>query len=94
MKKVANLPVNVTLYGATQCRRYKTMRRRLLKVAEDSNIVLDFREKNDTATLSAYNPLHLPILEMEGELVARANPPALAELLRILHRHTKSEGVK
>ncbi len=84
MKHTAISPINVTLYGATTCRRYKTMRQRVLQIAKDSTINIDFREENDTAALSAYNPLHLPILMVGKQLVARANPPSLADLKKIL----------
>jgi len=78
--------VRVTLLGAPTCRRYKTMRRRVLRVAESGGISIELRKENDTAVLSRDNPLHLPMLRVENETIATGNPPSPAELRRILHR--------
>ncbi|HFB52390.1 MAG TPA: hypothetical protein ENJ48_01730 [Anaerolineae bacterium] len=82
--------VRVTLLGAPTCRRYKTMRQRVLQVAESDGIPLELREENDTAALSAINPLHLPMLQVENETIATGNPPSLAALRHHLRQHTES----
>lgn len=80
-------PIKVLLFGAPTCRRYKTMRQRLLQTAQTLNVPLDLQEVNDTDALSAFNPLHLPMLQVADEIVAKANPPSPVQLEQIFRQY-------
>jgi hypothetical protein len=67
--------VTVKLMGAPTCRRYQKMRTRVTEEAKRLKIAIQVEEVNDTETLSRFNPLSMPRLYINGELVASQNPP-------------------
>jgi hypothetical protein len=63
------------LVGTTQCRRYQRMRMVILEAAMELGLEIELEEVNDTDQLSQSNPLNLPRLYLNGELIAVRNPP-------------------
>jgi hypothetical protein len=68
--------------GTPTCRRFQKMRTRVLEEAERLEIPIQVEEISDMETLSRLNPLSLPRLYINGELVASQNPPR-AETIRL-----------
>ena len=77
-------PLHATLYGAPDCRRYRRIKRRLNEAAAAVGVAVALEEVNDAAALARFNPVTLPRLYVEGQLVATRNAPSPAELRRIL----------
>ncbi len=76
--------LTATLYGTPSCRRYRRMKSRILQAAEQSGTALRLEEVTDTQALARFNPLSLPRLYLNGDLLAERNPPATEEILRHL----------
>ena len=62
------------------------MRQRTLDAVESVNTECALEEINDTARLSAYNPLSLPLLLINGVPVASQNPPRTEEIAKWLQQ--------
>jgi len=86
----ATRTVHATLYGAPDCRRYRRIKQRLSEVAAAAGVAVALEEVNDTATLAQFNPITLPRLYVEGQLVATRNTPAKSELRLILQANTNA----
>ena len=78
--------ITITLIGTLTCRRYKKMLQAIQNTANSLDISYTLDEVNDTARLSAYNPLSLPRLMINEELVASQNPPSVAKITEWLQR--------
>ena len=76
--------VHAILYGAPDCRRYRRIKQRLNEAVAATGVAVALEEVNDAAALARFNPITLPRLYVEGQLVATRNAPAAAELRRIL----------
>ncbi len=76
--------IHATLYGAPDCHRYRRIKQRLSEVAAATGVAVALEEINDSATLAQFNPITLPRLYVEGQLVATRNAPTKSELRRIL----------
>jgi hypothetical protein len=74
--------LTVTLYGT--CRRYRRMKQTVLAEAARLAVPIQLEEIGDTDSLSRLNPLSLPLLYIDGELVASQNPPAPDQVARAL----------
>ena len=77
--------VKIELFGTPQCRRYKKMRKAVLKAAVELGLEIELEEFNDTGNLSHSNPLDLLRLYLNGELVAVRNPPKSTTLVEQMH---------
>lgn len=75
------------LCGAPSCRRYRRMKENLLREAGRLSIEVALREVNETGRLSEFNPLSLPRLYLDGDLVASQNPPDKAALQNWFKEH-------
>ncbi len=74
------------LFGAPQCRRYQRMRAQALQAcARVAGCQLE--EVNDTERLAQHNPLDLPLLVWQGEVIFRRNPPTADEIVARLQRN-------
>jgi len=67
--------VKVELLGTSQCRRYQKMRTAVWEAAAEIGLEIELEEINDVTQLSQSNPLDLPRLYINGELIAARNPP-------------------
>ncbi len=67
--------IQVTLYGTSSCRRYQRMRELVVREAERLGVPIQLDEIGDTKQLSQINPLSLPSLYIDRELIASQNPP-------------------
>lgn len=67
--------VKIELFGTPQCRRYQRMRTVILEAALELRLEIELEEINHTDQLSQSNPLNLPRLVPNGELIASRNPP-------------------
>jgi hypothetical protein len=80
----------VRLLGTPLCRRYQRMRTAILEAAAELRLDIEFEEINATEQLSQSNPLDLPRLYLNGELIALRNPPkskALVDQIRSASAH-------
>jgi hypothetical protein len=66
--------IHIQLWGTPQCRRYQKMRTAVQKAAAALGLEIELQEINDTDQLSQSNPLDLPRLCLEGEVIASRNP--------------------
>lgn len=78
--------LTVTLYGTPACRRYQKMRDMVVAEAERLGIAIHVEEIGDVEQLSKINPLSLPRLYIEGDLIASQNPPKAQIIERALER--------
>ncbi len=76
--------LTATLYGTPSCRRYRRMKSRLLQAARQSGAALHLEEVTDAEALARFNPLSLPRLYLNGDLLAERNPPATEVILHHL----------
>ena len=67
--------ITIQLLGTPLCRRYQRMRVVALETATELGLEIELEEINDTEQLSQSNPLDLPRLYLNGELIASRNPP-------------------
>jgi hypothetical protein len=67
--------INVKLIGSPLCRRYQKMRAGVLHEAQRLGIAVQIEEIGDTESLSQFNPLSLPRLYIQSDLIASQNPP-------------------
>jgi hypothetical protein len=67
--------VKIELFGTPQCRRYQKMRTAAQEAAVELGLEIELKEINDSDQLSQSNPLDLPRLYLNGELIAVRNPP-------------------
>jgi hypothetical protein len=67
--------VMIELFGAPQCRRYQKMRTAVQEAATELGLEIELEEINDSDQLFQSNPLDLPRLYLNGELIAVRNPP-------------------
>jgi len=72
--------ITITLIGTPTCRRYKKMLETVRDTANGLSIPHTLHEINDIERLSAYNPLSLPRLIINEQLVASQNPPSVAKI--------------
>ena len=82
--------LKVELFGTPQCRRYQKMRTAVQETAAVLGLEIEFEEINDSNQLSQSNPLDLPRLYLNGELIALRNPPkskALVDQIRSASAH-------
>jgi hypothetical protein len=77
--------VIVKLMGTPTCRRYQTMRTRVIEEAERLKIAIQVEEVGDMETLSRLNPLSLPRLYIKDILVASQNPPKAETITQALN---------
>ena len=73
--------VKIELFGAPQCRRYQKMCTAVQKAATELGLEINLEEINDWNHLSQSNPLDLPRLYLNGELIAVRNPPKYKKLV-------------
>ena len=78
--------VNVRLLGLPDCRRYQKMRTAVIHEAEKLGIQLNIEEISDYETLMRFNPISLPRLYIQGELIASQNPPKPLEIVQALQK--------
>ena len=76
--------ITATLYGTTSCRRYQRMRKALLEAAEKTQTSVDINEVEEIEALEKFNPLSLPRLYLNDELVASQNPPSVEKIIQFL----------
>ena len=76
--------VTIQLWGSPTCPRYQRMRRTVLNEAQRLGVDVRLEEINDAGHLAGVNPLHLPQLRRNGQVLARGNPPRPAEVARWL----------
>jgi hypothetical protein len=77
--------ISIQLWGTPLCRRYQRMRTAVLESAAELGLEIELEEINETEQLSQSNPLDLPRLVANGELIASRNSPkthVLTEKLR------------
>lgn len=67
--------ITVTLYGTPACRRYQWMRELALNASKKISIPIELKEIGDTESLSRINPLSLPRMYIDVDMVASQNPP-------------------
>ncbi len=79
--------VHVKLVGSPLCRRYQKMRAGVLREAERLGIAIHVEETGDADDLSQFNPLNLPRLYIEGEMIAQRNPPNAREITQAFQKH-------
>lgn len=77
--------IHAKLFGVSTCHRYQRMRETLLAEAQRQGVHVQFEEINDPAILARFNPLSLPRLHINDQLVASGNPPSTAAISRHLH---------
>jgi len=82
--------LNVTLYGASSCRRYQKMRQRVLDEAKRLNLPVQLDEVSETAQLVQFSPLSLPRLYINGHLAASQNPPSAEQIATWLREEKAS----
>ena len=78
--------ITITLIGTPTCRRYKKMFQAIQNTANSLYISYTLDEINDIERLSTYNPLSLPRLMINEELVASQNPPSVAKITEWLQQ--------
>jgi hypothetical protein len=78
--------VRVKLIGSPLCRRYQKMRASVLHEAERLGVAIHIEEIGDDDALSQFNPLSLPMLYIQGNLIAKQNPPQAQEISRALQK--------
>jgi len=66
--------IKIALFGTPQCRRYQKMRTAVQEAAAELGMEIQLEEINDSDQLSQSNPLDLPRLYLNGELIAVRNP--------------------
>ncbi|GAB4419380.1 MAG: hypothetical protein Kow002_06920 [Anaerolineales bacterium] len=67
--------LSLRLFGTPACRRYQRMRTAALEVAAELGLEVELEEINDTDRLAQSNPLDLPRLAVNGEVIVSRNPP-------------------
>ena len=75
------MTLTLKLYGTPQCRRYQRMRNNARQALDRLDDRARLEEINDTARLSQHNPLDLPFLALDGQVIARRNPPTVTQIL-------------
>ncbi|MFN2152056.1 MAG: thioredoxin family protein [Anaerolineales bacterium] len=83
--------VKIELFGTPQCRRYQKMCTTVQEAAAELGMEIEFEEINDSNQLSQSNPLDLPRLYLNGELIDVRNPPKfkmLVEQMRSTSAHS------
>jgi len=78
--------VNVRVLGLPDCRRYQKMRTAVIQEAEKLGIRLNIEEISDYETLMQFNPISLPRLYIQGDLIASQNPPKSLEIDQALQK--------
>jgi hypothetical protein len=78
--------ISITLYGTPSCRRYKKMRQLVLDEAVRLNISIHLDEIIETAQLVQFNPLSLPRLYINDQLVAMQNPPRVEQITKMFEQ--------
>lgn len=78
--------VDVRLLGLPDCRRYQKMRSVVIQEADKLGIQLNIEEISDYETLMQFNPISLPRLYIQGELIASQNPPKPLEIVQALQK--------
>jgi len=76
--------ITVTLYGTPTCRRYQRMQKLVMDEATRLNLPIQVNEVSETAQLVQFSPLSLPILYINGNLVASQNPPRGEQITKML----------
>ena len=82
--------VKIELFGTPQCRRYQKMHSAVKEAMAELGMEIELVEINDSDQLSQSNPLDLPRLYLNGELIALRNPPkskALVDQIRSASAH-------
>jgi hypothetical protein len=78
--------LTATLYGTPSCRRYQTMRQRVVDEAARLNLSIKIDEVSETARLVQFSPLSLPRLYINDKLVASQNPPKVEQIAKVLEQ--------
>jgi hypothetical protein len=76
--------IKFRLYGVSSCRRYVKMRTIVTNEAKRLGIELNLEEIDELESLSQFNPLSLPRLYIQDNLVALQNPPRPREVVLAL----------
>jgi hypothetical protein len=76
--------IPVKLIGTPTCRRYQRMKKVLLDAAERTQIFVDLNEIEEIEVLEKFNPLCLPRLYVNDELIASQNPPSVEKIVQFL----------
>jgi hypothetical protein len=72
--------IAIRLYGVSSCHRYIKMHTIVTNEAKRLGIEIDTEEIDDIDAISQFNPLSLPRLYIQGNLVASQNPPRPREV--------------
>lgn|GEM_PF-1473259 len=72
--------IKIRLYGVSSCRRYIKMRSIVTNEAKRLGIEINIEEIDELEALSQFNPLSLPRLYIQDNLVASQNPPQPREV--------------
>ncbi len=76
--------VIVKIIGAPECRRYQKMRQLVLNEASRLNVPIQIDEITEMEQLWQFNPISLPRLYINGNLVASQNPPNVKQIAKFL----------
>jgi hypothetical protein len=72
--------LKIELFGTLQCRRYQKIRTAVQEAAAALGFEIELEEINDSSQFAQSNPLDLPRLYPNGELIAVRNPPKIKYL--------------
>jgi hypothetical protein len=78
--------IPVKLVGTPACRRYQRMHESVLREADRLGIPMQLEEIGDTESLSKINPLSLPRLYINDQLIASQNPPRVEQITNMLEQ--------
>jgi hypothetical protein len=78
--------VIVQIIGSPDCRRYQRMRQLVLSEAAHLNLHIQIDEVTQVEQLWQFNPISLPRLYINGQLVASQNPPSVKQIAKFLNQ--------
>ena len=78
--------VIVKIIGTPECRRYQKMRQLVVNEAARINLPIQIDEINEMEQLWQFNPISLPRLYINGNLVASQNPPSVKQIAKFLNQ--------
>lgn len=87
------MKLSLQLFSTPHCRRYQKMRALALETAAQLGLDVHMEEINDTDWLSQSNPLNLPRLVANGEIIASRNPPKANRLVAQLHKFSQRNNI-
>jgi hypothetical protein len=78
--------IDIRLIGSPICRRYQMMRTSVIHEAEKLGIRFAINEIGYIESLAQFNPLSLPRLYIQGDLIASKNPPKPQDIALALQK--------